>query len=143
MEPYKKGLSAQELALYFGQQAASVDIELGEALAEFRIEGDALDMKAQRGENYPESEGIAWKPILRPLSDMTEEEGLEIFELYADKPYLASIASHESLIEWLGGRVGSPAHWRYLLSRGFDLFGWIDAGLAIDKTKVNENAVNP
>jgi len=59
-----------------------------------------------------------YKPILRPLSDMTEEEKIEVRKF--DKVELP----HFELT-------------RYLLSKHFDLFGLIEAGLAIEKTKVN------
>lgn len=76
----------------------------------------------------------AWeriKPILRQLSDMTEEEHKE----------------HESLQTNYGevgcGCIGTlivdnGKSIVYLLSKHFDLFGLIEAGLAIDKTKIKE-----
>lgn len=55
------------------------------------------------------------KPILRPLSDMTEEEDAIDCDL-------------------------SPAEkFRFRLSKDFDLFGLIEAGLAIDKTKTSND----
>lgn len=62
------------------------------------------------------------KPILRPFpSDMTEDDeeetGLNKFYEYG----------HHTL---------APLEFVYLLSQGFDLFGLIKAGLAIDKTKL-------
>ena len=55
------------------------------------------------------------KPILRLLPDMTEDE---------EKEYAAwnTTSTHEST--------------RYLLSKGFDIFGLIEAGLAIDRTAI-------
>src|SRR6185369_5064909 len=65
------------------------------------------------------------KLILRPLSDMTEEE-MKCIEI-TDKEFL--IANLES-----GNEPTLTAdHLRYLLSKGFDLFGLIDDGLAINK----------
>lgn len=64
------------------------------------------------------------KPILRPLSSMTEEElsAMEsIYGFYASKPYAE--------------RLGTDAEvTRHLLSKGFDLFNLIPEGLAIDST---------
>jgi len=64
------------------------------------------------------------KPILRPLSDITEEEatecgwmGLFTLEHFAEK------------------KLYKPTSFHYLLKRGFDLLELIEAGLAIDKTK--------
>jgi hypothetical protein len=99
-------------------------------------------------------------PILRPLSDMTEEERIWWFNNMR-KP-------NETLDEsvWTTELNGEPceAHWSlwckeklfgcrhayvidiqhhvkpdefiWLLSKHFDLFGLIEAGLAIDKTKI-------
>lgn len=64
-------------------------------------------------------------PILRPLSDMSEEERVtgNVWscnpQKYRDHPY----------------GFYSPLEFKYLLSKHFDLFGLIEAGLAIDKTK--------
>lgn len=81
-------------------------------------------------------DGYAFKPLLRPLSDMTEEEEEEWLSLreearkafqgkFADSDW----ATHRGFCEGSGTL--------YLLSRPryFDLFGLIDAGLALDKTK--------
>lgn len=62
-----------------------------------------------------------YKPILRPLSDMTEEERSELIYLQnADQRAYYEMA----------------AQVKYLISKYFDLFGLIEAGLAIDKTKL-------
>lgn len=64
------------------------------------------------------------RPILRPLSDMTEEERQWCFQFephYNDLTFLQSLTVDAEITT-------------YLLSKGFDLFGLIDAGLAIDKT---------
>lgn len=106
-------------------------------------------------------------PLLRPLSDMTEEELREAMTIcyrsvYSSEPSFDSI---EMVEDESGGGLKATEHpeWaygltitldgpmfsangrflnipvfdvtRYLLSRGFDLFGLIDAGLALDKTK--------
>lgn len=70
------------------------------------------------------------KPILRPLSDMMEEERAE-FGWQDD-------ADFEELFK--DGQISKNTYnaWMFpiLLSKGFDLFGLIEAGLAIDKTKL-------
>lgn len=86
------------------------------------------------------------KPILRPLSDMTEEEAEWCAkELFCDKNEEPdAFATNRARIAIMDN-FGTPliASWRisflvsrYLLSKHFDLFGWIPAGLAIDKTKL-------
>jgi hypothetical protein len=61
------------------------------------------------------------KPILRPLSSMTDKErntALKIGVSYSDS--------------WCGGAERT----KYLLSKHFDLFGLIATGLAIDATTI-------
>ncbi len=64
-----------------------------------------------------------FKPILRPLTDMTEEESLKWAEMkerfWNDK--LMSVFNTAELIHWL-------------LSKHFDIFNLINEELAIDKT---------
>ena len=60
------------------------------------------------------------KPILRPLSDMTEDEKNNL--------------SWEWKVDYDFKPIFRPDQFLFLLSKHFDLFGLIDAGLAIDKT---------
>jgi hypothetical protein len=73
------------------------------------------------------------KPILRPFTDITDEEIDEVWNGHEPK--------HVLKMEYSDGRnVRQVAlcseRTRYFLSRGFDLFGLIEAGLALDKTKI-------
>lgn len=95
--------------------------------------------------------------ILRPLSDMTEEEALyciSTFDRGVDNPVFKIIGKDELGEDWVYVQVGyeeTECCWgpnlnymgaemfRYLLSRGFDLFGLIESGLAIDKTSIPSN----
>ena len=76
------------------------------------------------------------KPILRPLSDMTEEELQECGNLvvdFSDDESGLGLNEHK----WQDFTLllcAEQFHW--LIQRGFDLFGLIEAGLAIDKTKL-------
>ena len=65
------------------------------------------------------------KPILRPLSSITEAEMKDNHEAYK--------AAASGLGKLAHGSAASTRHW---LSLHIDLFGWIEAGLAIDKTKI-------
>lgn len=79
------------------------------------------------------------KPILRPLSDMTEEE-------YNEKESFVHKFSGKDIGADGKGVYSNPYMVRsffckleaekvnYLLSKQFDLFGLIEAGIAIDKT---------
>lgn len=105
------------------------------------------------------------KPILRPLSDMTEEERAEIFyfifgrqfkgrtEWYKEKTtlqeprWVLSQGVDRVGIQMNGDiwadcdlhvyKMNPHKNTLYLLSKSFDLFGLIDSGEAIDKTKNN------
>ena len=66
----------------------------------------------------------SFKPILRPLSSMTPKEKLELSRL--------------NLSEWSADLVKYQAiRTKWYLSKQFDLFGLIEAGLAIDATTLN------
>lgn len=68
---------------------------------------------------------IDFKLLLRPLSDMTDSELTEFNRLR------------------ISFEIGlSPEGFRYLLSKHFDLFGLIEAGLAIDKTKTINDGIS-
>ena len=90
------------------------------------------------------------KPILRPLSDMTEEEKQWV-KLTWEAPFAAfdrepdiRIFDYDSMHQ---ARVPSMLACAevtlYLLSKHFDLFGLIEAGLAIDKTKLHSQTLSP
>jgi hypothetical protein len=82
------------------------------------------------------------KPILRPLSDMNDEE----FRWLEDETHFhpGGFNSHDNdvTIEWKEEMIeeinehGTPEIFLFLLSKHFDLFSLIEAGLAIDKTKI-------
>lgn len=67
-----------------------------------------------------------YKLLLRPLSDMTEQD-MRICEL-EDRGYTKSMLKENMEL------LLTPTMFLYLLKQGFDLFGLIDARLAIDKT---------
>jgi hypothetical protein len=93
------------------------------------------------------------KPILRPLSDMTQLEADTIWEILDWNERIIGPVRIEDLImefspieDYNGG--ANNAHWGYfckilptLLSNSFDLFGLIESGLAIDATTVKNDAV--
>lgn len=93
------------------------------------------------------------KPILRRLEDMTEVEGVDLAKLqhnptrHKDIEVLYIKTEHLHYIDgtrWSGDGVSEyneyfvdfsqmkADQFHYLLSKGFDLFGLIDAGLAVD-----------
>lgn len=97
--------------------------------------------------------------ILRPLSDMTEEEAIEICKTVVDEfrhDVIDIFEITKDRIWYIDGQVwgwdgGSeiidkyfyfhempPEVMRILLSKGFDLFNLINEGLAIDATKMQK-----
>lgn len=84
------------------------------------------------GCDYPLAE---IKPLLRPLFEITEEEAAMAFKSASPRGKVEGrqVIKYYSNVSFL-----EPPEFHYLLSRGFDLFGLIDAGLAIDKTLTNK-----
>jgi len=76
------------------------------------------------------------KLILRPLSDMTQEEAIEVWRLC--HPTDIQTKAYQ-VIDYYRHNINfyESIEWLFLLSKHFDLFGLIEAGLAIDKTKIN------
>jgi hypothetical protein len=93
------------------------------------------------------------KPILRPLIDMTEEEAKELGTmLLIPNGSKYSRAHKNNQDQWvvrygnvagefwiITGEIFNQHQTIYLLSKHFDPFGLIEAGLAIDKTKLNSD----
>lgn len=87
-------------------------------------------------------------PHLRPLSSLTEAEALELYEMVTGEKWkqIFEKQADECLPLWVFDDVedldirgidlviGNPTAWLYLLSKGFDLLGLIDAGLAKEIT---------
>lgn len=65
------------------------------------------------------------KPILRRLEDMTEEDVCNNFDFQS---WMMMRAAHKMKVTF----GFKPSEFQYLLSKSFDLFGLIDAKLAID-----------
>ena len=111
---------------------------------------------------------IICKPILRPLSDMTEKEAIEVFKMVSlldlsdcqfefGENYTTWINANLNgrvidSINFLGDNIEmmnndgtysplnpiAPVH-QYYLSKHFDLFGLIESGLAINSTTLTTN----
>lgn len=92
------------------------------------------------------------KPILRPLSSMTEEEAKEVVKRRSPAGSVKSLdrlvinhidstsitwsfLSVPNIPRWERFGELSPDQFIYLLSKGFDLFNLIPENLAIEKTK--------
>ena len=91
---------------------------------------------------------ISITPHLRRLDSITEEEAREVYEISRGEPWEARMEWMDeddedrtalryywnNTDEWYTDEknmeIGRPLAWLYLLSKGFDLFGLIEAGLA-------------
>ncbi|HET6224640.1 MAG TPA: hypothetical protein VFF27_00080 [Bacteroidia bacterium] len=123
-------LTTQELGMFIGCQCVWHENE--------NIVGGIL--QGQWIDNY-DPEYITVKPVLRYLSDMTDEEIIELTKsipmLSMDDIPMIQDAIYNSLHP--DNRLSFDANVRvikYLIEKHFDVFGWIEKGLAIDKTKV-------
>lgn len=96
------------------------------------------------------------KPILRRVSDMTKDEAMDLIRLNVDKSEIINIETqNETLIIFsrkhpkmrhtvlscIKLNECSPAEFLWLLSKHFDIFRLIDAGIAIDKNAITEPKV--
>ena len=87
---------------------------------------------------YLHQEFEEFKPILRPLSDLTNKYGYHfIWERETD---------YESLCQWVDLDIDSRLtdkfsyeFWQILFENHFDLFGLIEKGLAVDINTIKQN----
>jgi hypothetical protein len=84
-----------------------------------------------------------WKPILRPLSDMTHAELCEFvgqrFAFNYCNTVIENISGSMFELHKFLSQFSEYNSIPYLLSKGFDLFGLIPRGLAIDKTTIESD----
>lgn len=122
------------LHLYLGQQCRCYN----HADREGWLETISCTIIIEYGDEDSEIEGIV--PILRPLSDMTEDES-RCFHSFGGRysivnPKYAINQIFGANLFYEGDNGIQIAHLtQHLLSKGFDLFGLIDAGLAIKKSQ--------
>lgn len=111
-------------------------------------------------ENYKKFLKDGYKLILRPLSDILNTEAYEVYKIYFDKemaldfsgdtgsayfnPKQVRVKAEHALRIFNGEDYETGDFMKvlqlvpYLLKQGFDIFGLIEAGVAIDKTKIAE-----
>ncbi len=109
------------ISLYIGCEIQTPDcigVNLGLYYADEIGYFNGVNIRYPNGKVYVQNYNQV-KPILRPLSDMTEE----------DEEVTGLNPTYE-----FGHHVFSPDEFLYFISKAFDIFGLIDEGLAIDKT---------
>jgi hypothetical protein len=139
--PTAPALTAQELALYLGQECKTYlkmkwGIQEGDGWIRGVMYGDGrnevdVDTLHSGIINFDPSEV---KPLLRPPSSLTEDEAQECWRLDKGEDWPAGGSLCVEIL-W-GFKRESAAVWQYLLSIGIDVFGWLEDGRAIDKTKL-------
>lgn len=134
------------LHLYIGHLAEIS--QLSQRMVAYGFEDGQVKINGYFIDALEKESSFVIKPILRPLSDMTEEDKTILFRLAfgAEHEYTSFgfspveqilLADKDKSTRCAVSLTSIPAEGvRYLLSRGFDLFGLIEAGLAIDKTKL-------
>jgi hypothetical protein len=81
-------------------------------------------------------------PILRPLDSMTEEEAIELLCLTVPTTYVdvkkggIAYGTEEAGVEYLFFASIDASRFKWLLSKGFDLFGLITDGLALNRNTI-------
>ena len=119
----EKKLTAQDLALYYRGQAKLIRrAKKLDSFHGFAHVGQVVVIDSVLIASVEQGLYVV-KPIIRQLSDMTEPEEMEVQNM-VDQMGVGYSATHGAQITL------------FLLSRHFDLFGWIESGLAIDKTKI-------
>lgn len=135
-----KEVTPQIAALYLGQKCdvewlidyKSCGIQKGVVWTDIVFEDFMLKWIAQKD--------VKIIPYLRRLSSMTEAEAREVYRFVFAIDF-STESFFESAKEWLSHKddpindninlvIGIPSAWLYLLSKGYDIFGLIDAGLA-------------
>lgn len=142
------------LFLYLGCEATVWDEDEGDGFGvltgihgEYQAEIQLIENgNASEHPEYYEYKNV--KPILRPLSDMTEEEQKqfcanefnvdikEIYELVNVEGNIQFRVQQKYGIHLCAFKSISPISFIFFLKQGFDLFNLIPDGLALDKNKL-------
>lgn len=69
------------------------------------------------------------KPILRPIADMTDKETADWMVHIDETNLILNLGDIQQSVR------SNTEQCLYLIGKGFDTFGWIDKGHAVDKTK--------
>lgn len=160
----KPELTPQILGMYIGQKVEVT--RMGDYPFPDNKTIDTLDTVGQdvaTFKNSPdwwfgENNETVIKPVLRPLSDMTEEERVDLFYIIHDpelKNKIESLSfdnitkegfaikcsqkSNGSMRFYIDFNKLNTKRFLFLLSRGFDLLGLIPAGLAFDATTLKND----
>ena len=146
-------ITPQIAALYLGQKCEYPGTEGRKIFATLTgVGADGIETTYNRKKNGVCGDIIGWEQKsssqkcfagvvvlhLRRLESMTEDEARELYHVSEDVKW--GLDSSCLINYWLDyeedyyqgsdRNIGNPSAWLYLLSKGFDLFGLINAGLA-------------
>lgn len=170
MSEVKTSLTAQDLALYIGQQVriTGAKRKRKSTLTGVLLMGDSLCVQIRYRNGFRMHLASDTALLLRPLSSLTEEEQQTLVRLHWHEKAVQDFVSvtpkpvecieevghysfryevvyknkgvepERNVIATIAFNRLTPEQLRYLLSIGIDLFYWIPAGLAIDKTKLEK-----
>jgi hypothetical protein len=115
------------LHLYLGCRIKSKGGKLGDLVS---VSTDGMSIVVYDKDKINDPRGLCinseWLlPILRPLSDMTEQEAYDLERL-----------GHECVISKVSTYQFYAERTKYILSKHFDLFGLIEAGLAVNAAEL-------
>lgn len=142
-------ITPQIVSLYLGQKCRTPD-GIG-VLCGISQDGIVKVEFGAFGPDFKVSHTLPFvKPILRRTESLTEMEARELYEIRHgkathkwDDEYRARWEFWKADDEWVLSEqmlcTGVPAVWLKLLSWGFDLFGLIDSGAAIDAETMGKN----
>jgi hypothetical protein len=157
-------LSIQDIAMFIGCQAVTtkpgyVNPKPG-TISDVDFLMEEITIDSEHGYYLCQPEHV--KLFLRPMSSMTEDEMKELYFLVFKRSFVGSNITHRDIgkkeerhVLWSGierlfiykdGDIGAdcdlhhhPVHQptviKWMISKQFDIFGWIEKGLAISKTK--------
>lgn len=137
-------LTNKQLALFFGCDAMVSMPNLPEEIRMKIDEKLLYEIYNLKGDEPKYSV----KPILRPITDWKEMDIVELAKIFGQEDKLDA-EENESVIQDIKKRgwdaFDADTKLKHclevvplLISRQFDIFGWIEKNLAIDKTKVKQ-----
>ena len=133
------------VVLDHGTSTESIEKMTGVLMSQFIVEDQQLfaqvEMKTIMSISHRNHPVNRLKLVLRPLSSMTEEEAKELIGPLLDLKILMIVGGGISYStietdgepETLFFRALDPVRFKWMLSKGFDIFDLIPAGLAIEQ----------
>jgi len=136
MKDKKASLTTQDLGIYSGQECL-----IGGDTKRFFVLDGIVYLPFDSSGSWVSEDG-AVTPILRSLASMTEDEATEFLAMegktsFTSTDYKGDIVHPIDAVNMWYLRTPrlmcTPEGFLWLIGHGFDVFGWIEKGLAIEK----------